>query len=299
MAGPHVPSPVRAVIAAILVLAAACGCGRAPATPPASPRIIAFSPAVGLIVRDLGHAGLIVGRHGSDTFLSPSIPVCGDQVAGPDYEAILRARPTLFLSQWGSRPRPERLTELASRLGFDIADYRLLTLDDIPLAVRDIDARLRPPGSPPTAGCGALLARMEAAWRRREGLDRAGRILLLHAASPPGAIGPGSFHHEILLRIGGAPAITDGSPYIELDAEDILRLAPEGVILISPRAAGVPAAPIDAREALGGVARLATPAARTGRFAVIDHPGALTPASPMIDFAEELAAILERWAGGG
>ena len=66
----------------------------------------------------------------------------------------------------------------------------------------------------------------------------AGRVLLLWPTNPPAAVGPGSFHHEVLVRAGGRPAIESGSAYIELDAEGVLALAPDAIMVISPRDVG-------------------------------------------------------------
>ena len=43
------------------------------------PRIVVLSPALGVMLTDLGLAGHVVGRHGWDTLLDQSLPVCGDQ----------------------------------------------------------------------------------------------------------------------------------------------------------------------------------------------------------------------------
>lgn len=281
---------------ALLALFSLGACDKpAPATPPGSPRVVALSPAIAVIVNDLGHAGLVVGRHAYDASLDPAIPVCGDQAA-IDYETLLRVRPTLVLTQWGTRALPEALVRQGKARGYEIADYRLLTLDDIAGTVRDIDRRLRPANTPPTAACDVLTDRMNKAWSPRPILAKAGRVLLLAAVSPPASTGPGSFNYQVLQRIGATPAITEGGAYIILDAEDIIRIAPDAIVLIDPRGRDAPPSRRDPRAALGPIAALDTPAARTNRFAVIDDPGALTPATTMIRFADDLADTLSKWA---
>lgn len=282
-----------------LVALFALGCGRSSPQPAnTGPRIVALSPALAMLIADLGHADVLVGRHGFDRFTSPSVPVCGDQ-AGLDYEALVRARPTLVLTQWGARELPPRLIELSRTMGFDVVDFRMLTLDDIPAALNGIDQRLNLGLTSPSPRARELLNTMNRAWSRRPGLSNAGRVLLLASANPPAALGPGSFHAQVLERLGATPAIKEGSPFIELHAEDILRLAPDAIVLIAPRPHAAPPAALEPRAALGTIADLATPAARLGRFAVIDDPDVHTPGTPMIHFADELGALLEAWSKPG
>lgn len=268
--------------------------------PETTPRVVVLSPALAVIMRDLGGADLVVGRHAYDLALDPSVPICGDQ-NGIDYEALLRAKPTDILIEWGDRPLPARLVALADDHGWSIDNMTLHKLDDIENACRfihdsfiaarhahDTGVDFEPPAWDETN----WHARMHAAWSPRD-LSGAGRILLLMSTNPPGALGPGSFHHQILLRIGATPAIADGSPYMSLDAEDVLRLAPDGIILVIPESEPSPA---DAPINLGPLATLDIPAIRTGRVALIGHPLALTPSTAMVDFADELAGILEQWA---
>lgn len=277
----------------------------------AEPRIVALSPALAVTLKDLGLADKVVGRHGFDMVLDKSVPVCGDQ-AGIDYEALLAAKPTHVLLEWGSRPLPDRLSQLAAERHWVLKSYPLLKLDDIRASAADMwtlrswrapgrgrarPAATEPPGPWETSG---VATRMNAAWSRRGDFEPAGRILLLGALSPPAALGPGSFHQQILEVIGGRPAITTGSPFMTLDAEDALRLKPDGIIIIRPRAPGTPAPPAPTRDdltmLLGRVGSLEVPAVRDGHVALIDDPLALTPSTAMIGLADEMAAILRQWS---
>jgi ABC-type Fe3+-hydroxamate transport system substrate-binding protein len=264
-------------------------------------RIVALSPAIATTLRDLGLGAEIVGRHAYDQATDPSIPVCGDQT-GIDYETLLNAEPTHVLLEWGQRELPERLSELASAHDWTVKSYRLLTLDDVEACAADLYAALRtsrgetrPWGSTPLA-----IAMLEAWSRRDVDLARAGRVLLLASVDPPGALGPGSFHEQILTRIGGRPAITTGAAWQTLDVEDVLALRPEAIIVFRPRARGTPArASLSAEElraALGRLGTLEIPAVRESRVALIDDPLGLTPSTAMVGVAHEVAARLEAWA---
>ncbi len=325
----------RASVIVCLVLAAAFtlvlgGCGRsspdtaAPGAPKTTPegerRIVALSPALAHMLVGLGLEDRIVGRHDWDLVLSKQVPAVGSQ-DGIDYEALLRTDPTDVLLEWGSRPLPTRLTTLADEHGWTIRNYgALLTLDDIATTLDDlhfayariddkpdeasqIDRAMNP--DPTTRFTRPRPSeRLAQAWLDRgPGVRRAGRVLLLGMADPPSAMGPGSFHQQVLERIGGTPAITDGAAWRELDAEDVLRLAPDAIVLVLPRVpsddeAFEPPPEPTADELiarLGAIGRLDIPALSARRVALIDHPLAHLPSTSMADFADELAEILQRW----
>lgn len=277
-----------------------------------SPRLVILSPALAIIARDLHVKAPIVGRHAWDMVLDKSIPVCGDQ-AGIDYEALLKARPTHILIEWGQRELPQRLSALAAEHGWQISNYAMLTLADIRDTTRRLyDLLILDPqfAPPPTSAAlptrwerSAIALDMDRAWSTRPSaaaIAAAGRVLILETVNPAHALGPGSFHHQILRAIGGRPVPETGSPYIEMDAEDILSLAPDAIILIEPRGVDAPIRDdLDTWEGvstrLGPLARLDIPAVKNRRVAVIDDPLALTPSTAMIRLADELARRLEAW----
>ena len=280
------------------------------ATPAAvTPRVVALSPAIAIALRDIGHADLIVGRHGFDAWTDQSIPVCGDQ-SGIDYEALLAVRPTHVLVQWGERDLPARLRDLAARHGWALHTHNPLSLDEVRAMAVALWREFTPPTSPPIPPVPPTsdpdwLARLDAAWSPRAAdLSRVGRVLILHGVSPPNALGPGSFHAQILQRLGAAPAVTTGTPYITLDIEDVLRLAPDAIILLSPRPPGSPPR-TSQRSAdellaeLGPLSRLDIPAARHARIAVIDDPECLLPSTSLIRIADAMGDALETWAADG
>ncbi len=258
------------------------------------PRIVALSPAIATTVAEMGLGDRIVGRHAYDAFTARSVAVIGDNT-GVDYEALARSRPTHVLTQWGVRGPPERLVKVAERHGWVMQDFALLTLEDVSAMVEACE-RLDESRAP-----GAARARLEASWARDErDLSRAGRVLLLWSCSPPAAMGPGSFHYQVLERLGGTPALTTGSAYVQMDAEDVLRLSPDGIVLVMARDPGTEPGARDrgALEArLGVLARLDVPAIRGWRVALIDEPTALLPGSSLAEFAGELRGVLREWSG--
>jgi ABC-type Fe3+-hydroxamate transport system substrate-binding protein len=268
-----------------------------------APRLVVLSPALAVTARDLGLERFIVGRHAFDMVLDPALPVCGDQ-SGIDYEALLRAAPTHVLMQWGGRPIPDRLQSLARENNWTLTNINVLTLNDITTSAARIDNEIAAPLRERNAIQRDLgtrtIERLNTALTREfaEGAAPGGRVLLLGQTNPPAAMGPGSFHHEILVRIGGRPAITQGAAWISMDAEDVLRLQPDSIILVDPRARD--AAPGDAsprvvKTRLGSVGELAIPAVLNERLALIDDPLSHMPSTAMTTFAEQLKKILERW----
>ncbi len=299
---------IVATVATVLLV----GCEK-PAPQPAPPtaaetvgreqRVVVLSPALAVIVRDLGYADRVVARHAYDDVLPRELPAVGDQ-AGIDYEALVRARPTHVLIQWGARELPERLTQLAQSNGWQVTNSNPLTLIDIERSVREIDSSLAASASPtPTAQ--TLLHALESLRTSSQG-DSAqanpawGPVLLLASTDPPAALGPGSCHDEILRGVGGIPAIAEGSPWMELSREDLVRMQPRAIILVRPRSArGVTDAdgPTDAtsKDAWQPLRELGLTAISENRIAVIDDPEALLPSTSMIRVADTMRKMILSW----
>ena len=277
---------LRVVLAMLALVVAGCGHVGDDSAPRqgTEPRLVVLSPALAAIIDDLGLADRVVGRHGYDLVLDPSIPVCGEQQA-IDYEALVRVEPTHLLIEWGSRELPSRLTELADRRGWAVRGFQTLTLDDVDRATRELEALF------PQAVAGPRIERFHELTAGPPDAPRfGGRVLLVMNTSPQIiALGPGSAHHELLVRTGGVPAIEDGSPYMPLHAEDVLRLAPDAVIVIEAGEASP-----DAR--LGVLDGLAIPAIESGRVAVIADRLALLPSTRLADVADEMRRILDSWS---
>ncbi len=271
-------------------------------------RIAAISPALAITLRDLGLADRIVGRHAWDMVLDRRVPIVGDQSA-LDYEALLATDPTHVMIEWGARPVPDRLTEMTRERGWRTRSWSLLTYAQVRASFEEI-ASFLVEGQPEDEGrrliatAAELTTRLDGACAPRASAARAGKVMLLHSVAPPAALGPGSFHHEIMERLGGRSALTSGGAYAQLHMEDVLRLAPDSIVLIEPRESGGAAARKGAPDwptmerKLGAIASLQIPAVRERRVALIDDPLCLTPSSAMIGFARELGEVLERWALG-
>lgn len=241
------------------------------------PRIAALSPALGVMLIDLGLEDRVVARHAWDSFLPASIPHAGDQSA-IDYERLIAADPTHVLLEWGSRELPTRLVELAADRGWTIADYRLLTLEDTVDAVRTLAAAFDIDTDLPE--------RMASAWSRRPPREDVGDVLLMIQTAPEiAALGPGSAHAEILERLGFSHAFESGGPYQVLLAEDVAALEPAHVVVIAPNG---DSDAIKAEVANGPIARVLPDAS----VHVLTGQADLTPGPRLVDFASRLEAAL-------
>jgi len=254
-------------------------------------RIAAIGPGVGVILRDLGLEQYIVGRHGFDMALDPTIPVCGD-LMGIDYEALLADKPTHVYLEWGQPEAPARLSALAKSMGWNVQLLRLGSLQEIRACVEDVAETFEVESE--------LVEQMDRAWSPRPGnLDRVGRVLLLVQTNPPAALGPGSYHYDILERIGGVGALANAAPFVTMDVEDVLRVNPDAIILVAPRPRDTSAivhSPEQITEMLGPLSDRGLRAVENGRVAVIDDPLCQTASTALIGFADELAEILARWS---
>jgi len=327
----HTPSPPLLMIRLMLIALGMMmiGCSKSSPTPKpvngsaqesasVESRFVVFSPAIGVMLRDIGFEDSIVGKHAYDKALSDSIPVVGSHI-DIDYEMLIELEPTDVFFEKLAVDIPERVRALAAQHDWRIWTYELKTLDDIATTIDDLYLKLVgfPESSKPGAGLldfeidptatfdielpSARLARSWSAMGKPA--TNAGRVLILAGVDPPGAMGPGSFHAQLIHRLGIAPAIEDGGMWQELDYEDIIALAPDSILIFTPRVpnsddlVGEPE-PMSWDELVAKVGKLATlpiPAVESRRIAIIEHPLGLLPSSSLGQVADEIADVVRRW----
>lgn len=272
------------------VLLAACvliaGCDRsADERPSTGVRIATTSPAVGTMLRDFGAQSLAVGRSGYDVALDPALPVVGD-AAGIDLERLSALNATHVYVETGASAAPAGLRELASAAGFELVAFELTNMAQLESLAQDVHALV---SSEVDAGP-APAELFDAALARDAGLAGAGRVLLLMPGNPPAALGPGSVHHEVLVIMGGVPAVAEGRPYMPLDAEDVLGLSPDAIVLLAPGEEQ------SWRQLLGPLGELPVAAIESGRVAVLRDDDVLMASTSTLRYARDLRALLEAWA---
>ncbi len=237
------------------------------------------------MLRDFGAEGLAVGRSGYDVALDPALPVVGD-AAGIDLERLSGVEATHVFYESGASAVPVGLTELAGRVGFEVRAFELTSLEQLADVAADVHALVSEEvdaGPPPGE-------RFEAALASDAELADACRVLLLLPGTPVAALGPGSVHHEVLLRLGGVSALDDGRPYMPLDVEDVLTISPDAIVLLAPGKAE------DWRSLLGPIADLPIPAVERGRVAVLRDDEVLMASTSTLRYADELRERLRSWA---
>lgn len=241
--------------------------------PGEEPRLAVLSPALGLILIDLGLEEWIVARHAWDQFLPKSLPSAGDQSA-IEYETLLAARPTQVLLEWGNRELPPKLNTLAEHHGWQVHDHTLLTLEDIVQTTSDLATRFNVQTTLPD--------RLAQSWQQQPP-QSAGTVLLLIQRQPEiAALGPGSAHHQILTRLGFTPALSQGAPYQVLSFEDLAKLNPDHIVMI------LPGSELTEQEAEQSFARLDLDA----RFHVLTGRADLIPSARLLGFTHRLRNAL-------
>lgn len=255
------------------------------ATKPAKTRRLAvLSPALAQTLRDLGAGDLIVARHGWDSFTPQSTPPVGNE-GGIDYESLLKVAPTHVVMEAGAKEAPARLTELAGANAWQIVRVPNLTLGDI---ARGTGTLAEAAGIDPDAAAGAR-SRFEASFAAAPGLrEKAGRVLILIGTDPPALVGPGSFHFEMVERLGADAIPDNGAPFIQWSVENVLKADPDTIVLLAPSASSS-----DANENLGPLKKLDLRCVRRGAVVVITNPKCHLPATSLGEIATELRTRLE------
>ncbi len=288
---------------ALLAIVAAClfailACERKPigSTQPAAsqPRIVSLSPALSRTLIDLGLGGSVVGRTPYCSSLDQSIPVVGD-LQTIDYEALVRLNPTHILVQPPAGGVDAHLAEVARQYGWAIADWQLNSLDDIRSTLREIPERLYATQSPERSDVSRrasdLLAHLDSAVApANQQPPYRGRTLMVSAVDPVMAFGSGTYLDDVLRALGGVNAVSDRG-WVQLSLEDVVRLAPAGIILVKPGAMEV-----DLPNDLGPLATIDAPANSSGHRALLAHQDAFLPSSSVAGVAEQLRSILTRFA---
>lgn len=244
-----------------------------------------LSPALGRIIHDLDLEDRVVGRHAWDRAF-PEVPSVGDQSA-IDYERLRRTDPTHVLLQWGDRPLPDRLVELAEAEGWELVNIEILRYDEIAAATLKVARTIG--DAPAQARAQELAARLEQVARPRDQLRQsAGRTVSIYGIDPLGVAGPGSFTHELVERLGADAAPDDGPAFIAMDPEDLRRLDPDAIVVWAP---GIE--PAEQQAIRDRLDRLDLRAAAEGRIVFVVHEAALLPSTGIIQATEELARKLE------
>lgn len=287
------------------------GSGAAETNADAEMRLAVLSPGISAMVRDLGYEDLIVAKHDYDMVLSDRVPAAGSEL-GFDLETLIKADPTHVFFQTTSTARSAEFLEAADRQGWVLFERPLNTLDDIASTMDDLYFLFEgvPQREARQYDMNEVFARATPSVALAESwvdlgpvANSAGRVLVLGALDPIGAMGPGSYHYEIIERLGATPAIESGSMWIEMDYEDLITLNPDSIILIAPRqsseddrfVAPTPLTMEAIRERFGPLMELPVSAIQQQRLGIVEHPLGLLPSGALGEVAEEIGELFESW----
>ena len=241
------------------------------------------------IAVDLGLGDQVVGRTGYCTAVDADVPVIGDLHA-IDFETLIRLQPDVVCVQPPSTGVNAQLREMARTHGWTLVEKRLNTLDDIAVCTTALAEAAAMPRA--TARAAELSAELHSLAHDRQQPVWPGRVLMLARVDPPLAFANETFLDTMLESLGAQNA-AHGRGWIELTVEDVVRLDPQAMLLVQPRAA------MDdetVEPVLGPLAEVELAAVNAGRVAVLSHPDALLPSTALIEVQEELEQILAAWA---
>lgn len=253
-------------------------------------RIVTLSPAISQMLVDMDLASVIVGVAQHDYAAPPNLPVVGNHI-NVNNEILLSLRPTHILTMHTREPPPWPLRRMAGEGRFRLVSY------SAPLAVVEVANVLMPDPageltqSPLPPGLGQVLGvpeiaqqlkqRMLAKMRKIKKIT-AGRlrprVLIALATNPIMASGPGTTHDELLTIAGGVNAAAGARVTAPTyDREGLLRLSPQLILILAPRALPLKSIEKDAR--LAGLRNMPIPAVRQQRIVLMNDPLVLLPSS--------------------
>jgi iron complex transport system substrate-binding protein len=259
--------------------------GREVIIPPSPERIISLAPNITEILFTLGLDREIVGvsTHCNFPEAAKRKPRVGSYIS-LDFEKILSLRPDLVLATGAGNTI--EMVERLEKLGFPTYVIYPKNFDGILASIRHVGQIL---GRDKEAQ--EIVSNMQARRQRvielTRGLPRP-RVFLQIGEAPIVTVGKGSFADD-LIHLAGGENITagDGKMYPRLGLEEILRRAPEVIIISSMNPRG------SYDKVLQEWARWKTiPAVQNGRIHLVDSDLIDRPSPRIIDGLEEMARII-------
>lgn len=269
----------RSLLLLACLLLTACSRRESAPADDGSPRLVVLSPAMSVMLRDLGKETLIVGRHAFDLILPKELPIAGDQHT-LDYERIVTLHPTHILLEAGATDLPPRLTQLAEANRWNIVNLPMLTLDDVRAALTKLDEIT---DGPSEKGRSLRTAFDDALKTNADAASRLGKVLPLAWTDPPGVMGPRSFHAQLIEALGAVPIPKEGPAFIEWSVEDVVHADPDTLLILRP------GSDESVETVLGPLAKLDLRCIREGRVIVIRDPLCHTPSTALTGVARSIA----------
>jgi iron complex transport system substrate-binding protein len=259
--------------------------GREVIIPPSPKRIISLAPNITEILFTLGLDKEVVGvsTHCNFPEAAKHKPRVGSYIS-LDFERILSLKPDLILATGAGNTI--EMVERLEKLGFPTYVIFPKDFDGILMSIGHVGQIL---GREKEAQeiLSNMQARRQAVMELTRGFPRP-RVFLQIGEAPIVTVGKGSFADDLIHLAGGENiAAVDGKMYPRLGLEEVLRRAPEVIIISSMNPKG------SYDKVLQEWARWKTiPAVKNGRIHLIDSDLIDRPSPRIIDGLEEMARII-------
>jgi iron complex transport system substrate-binding protein len=217
------------------------GAGRSVALPALPQRIVSLAPSNTEIVCALGKCDLLVGRDQFSDFPASvkTLPALSDGF-NPNYEQIVAAKPDLVLVAAITAPDAiQKLEELKLPLivvGTENSSFESIK-HDIQIVGKALGADAQ--ASQVVAAMDARMTQLKTKLAAAKTKPRVFWELDATDPAKPFTPGPGTFVNELITLAGGENiAGSADSPYVQINAEQVIQANPE-VIIMSDAAYGV------------------------------------------------------------
>lgn len=251
-------------------------------------RIISLSPALTGILEDVGLASSIVGRSSwcvLRTREESEVPAVGD-LHERNWEAMIRLQPSHVFIQADSTEQDASLLDLSRKYGWSLHAWPLRGVDDIKRVLRELPAALvkkdESPDHSTEVNCRRLLEELDDSMNPSD-VGRNRRILIVNDQIPPLSWGQGTYL-DGMLDTTGAINVIDQQGWLQLSMEDVVRLEPDLVLVVT---ADEP----DERPALADLEDVSIP---DDRFQWLSHPRINYPGPHLSTVFDGMRELLSR-----
>lgn len=184
-------------------------------------RIISLSPGITASLIDMGFEEQIVGRSAFCDKQVEAIPVVGD-LHTIDYERLLRLQPTHVFVQPQAVGEDSHLQELANNNAFILRNWKLNTIEDIRTLASELSSVL-------VWNDSAILITIG-----DTSISDAPTLIMTSGSEQQVGIcfGTNTYLDDVWRSLGGVNAL-DSDGWRMLSIEDIVRLSPDRILLVS------------------------------------------------------------------
>ncbi len=259
--------------------------GRQVAVPEDPQRVVCLAPSLTETVFALKQGERVVGVSQFSDYppQATKLPRVGSYVR-PELERILARKPDLCLAVKDGNPR--QVVDRLEQFGIPVYAFAPYSLKQVLEMVPRLGQILNCPDQAEVLQR-KLSQSIDAARTRAEAATHRPRVLYLAGLAPLIGIGGDTYLHELIATAGGINVTADSAGYPRLSYEDILRLAPDVVLL--PSMGGRERA-VEAKKRLQRWEHL--PAVTQGRVHIVDADRFNRPGPRLVQALETLTALL-------